>query len=328
MHSNPNAAPAPGGKKLISVTAGCYNEAGNLREFYDRVVGVFAKLPDYDYEIIIADNRSTDGSRELLRKIAAGDRKFKVILNSNNFGHVRSPYNCLLHARGDAAIAMAADLQDPPEVIARLVEQWAAGYQVVVAAKPQSRENPLMRSVRKFYYWLLSGFSDSALVIRNFTGFGLYDRKFMDALKEYSDPYPYFRGLVSEIGFRRTEIAYVQERRKHGRSKHNLFTLYDMAMSGFVNHSKLPLRLASFCGFTLAAGSLLIALGYLVYKLIYWDSFVLGLAPLVTGVFFFSAVQLIFIGILGEYVGAVLTQVKRHPLVIEDERINFGNEGS
>jgi glycosyltransferase involved in cell wall biosynthesis len=312
--------------KKISIVAGCYNEEGNLQELYDRLMKVMQKLPGYSYEIIIADNCSTDGSREILRRLAAQDKNFKVIFNANNFGHIRSPYNAFLQATGDAVIAMASDLQDPPEVILELVGKWESGFQVVVAVKPQTREKLPMSLVRKLYYWLLSYISDSKNIIRNFTGFGLYDRKFMEALKKYKEPYPYFRGLVSEIGFRRTEVEYVQDRRKHGVTKNNFLSLYDMAMTGFVNHSKLPLRLATFCGFCLAGISLTIALAYFIYKLLYWNTFALGLAPLVTGLFFFSAMQLIFIGIIGEYVGAILTQVKNHPLAVEDEKLNFDNE--
>ena len=309
--------------KKISIVAGCYNEEGNLQELYDRLMKVMQKLPGYNYEIIIADNCSTDGSREILRQIAAQDKNFKIIFNSNNFGHIRSPFNALLQATGDAVIAICSDLQDPPEVILELISKWESGFNVVVAVKPKSRENLPMSLVRKFYYWLLSYISDSNKIIRNFTGFGLYDRKFMDALKKYHEPYPYFRGLVSEIGFKRTEIEFVQDKRKHGVTKNNFLTLYDMAMTGFVNHSKLPLRLATFCGFCLAGVSLTIALAYFIYKLLYWNTFALGLAPLVIGLFFFSAMQLIFIGIIGEYVGAILTQVKNHPLAIEDEKLNF-----
>lgn len=312
-------------KKVISIVSGCYNEEGNLQEFYDRIIKVMAQLPQYSYEIIIADNCSTDRSRDILRQIASGDKNFKVIFNSNNFGPLRSGYNALLQASGDALVLLCSDLQDPPELIGDFIRKWEEGYQVVAAVKSQSKENPLIFLLRRFYYWLLSKVSDTDHIIQNFTGFGLYDRKVMNALKLYHDPNPYFRGFVSEIGFRRTEIEFVQPQRKHGQSKHSFFTLYDVAMSGFVNHSKLPLRLATFSGFSLAGISLLIALAYLVYKLLYWDTFSLGLAPLVIGLFFFSAVQLIFIGIIGEYVGAILTQVKNHPLVIEDEKLNFEN---
>ena len=311
--------------KTISVTSGCYNEEGNLQEFYDRIVSVFKQLPAYDYEIIVADNCSTDRSRGILRAIAAQDPRFKVIFNAGNFGHIRSPFNALLQASGDAVVTLCSDLQDPPEMIPEFVKQWEAGKQVVCAVKPQSRENPLMYQVRRFYYWLLDKCAETSQ-IRNFTGFGLYDRKVIDAIKKFNEPYPYFRGLVSEIGFKRVEVPFVQAARKHGKTKNNFFTLYDMAMTGFVNHTKLPLRLAAFAGFFLAFLSLLVAIGYFFYKLLFWNTFSLGLAPMVIGLFFFASVQLIFIGVIGEYIGAIWTQVKNKPLVIEEERINFGEE--
>lgn len=314
MNSNP--------KKIISVATGCFNEVENLPEFYARTRAVLAKFPEFDYEFVVADNYSTDGSRELLRKMAADDPKFKVILNAANFGHIRSPFNALLQTTGNATLYICSDLQEPPEMLEAFVAEWRKGALAICGTKPQSRENPLMFLLRRFYYWLIGAMSETPQ-LHNFTGFGLYDRKFLDALRQFHEPYPYFRGLVTEIGFRRVEVPFVQERRKHGRTKNNIFTLYDMAMTGFVNHTKLPLRLAVFSGFLLAFLSLLVAAGYLVYKLMYWDTFQLGLAPLVIGLFFFSSVQLIFIGIIGEYIGAIWTQVKNKPLVIEEERINF-----
>lgn len=310
-------------KKKISIVSGCFNEEGNLQEFYDRVTKVLADFPQYSHEIIMADNCSTDGSREILRRLAALNKNFKVILNANNFGPIRSGYNAFLQASGDVVVLMSSDLQDPPELIADLIRKWQEGNQVVTALKSKSQENPFMFLARRSYYWLLSKFSDTDHIIQNFTGFGIYDRKVMNALKLYKDPMPYFRGFISEVGFKRVEIEFFQPPRKHGRSKHNFFSLYDVAMTGFVNHSKLPLRLATFSGFCLAGISLLVALAYLIYKLMYWNSFQLGLAPLVIGMFFFSSVQLIFLGIVGEYVGAILTQVKNHPLAIEDEKLNF-----
>ena len=309
--------------KKISIVSGCFNEEGNLQEFYERLIKALQQLPQYDYEIIIADNCSTDGSRDILLRLAAQDKKFKVIFNSKNFGQVRSPYNALLQASGNAVVAMCSDLQNPPEMIPDMIKQWESGYQVVMAVKPKSREFILMTLIRKFYYRMLSQVSDSEEIVQNFTGFGLYDRKFMEGLKKFHDPYPYFRGLVSEIGFKRTEIEYVQEKRKQGRTKNNFLNLYDIAMTGFVNHTKLPLRLASFIGFTVAIVNILIALCYFIYKLIYWQNFQVGMAPLVIGIFFFGGVQLVFLGIIGEYIGAIYTQVQNKPLVIEDEKINF-----
>lgn len=308
--------------KKISVVSSCFNEEGNLQEFYDRLVRVFKDLPGYTYEIIIADNCSTDRSRDILRAIAAQDRQFKVIMNANNFGHIRSPFNALLQSKGDAVVFLCSDLQEPPELIIDFIRQWEGGYQVVCGVKPKSRENFLMFKVRRLYYRLLASCADTPQ-IQNFTGFGLYDRKVIEAIRQFKEPYPYFRGLISEIGFRRTEVPYIQEARRYGKTKNNFFTLYDMAMTGFVNHTKLPLRLATFLGFLIAIFSFLTAVGYFIYKLIFWDKFKLGLAPMVTGLFFFASVQLIFIGIIGEYIGAIWTQVKNKPLVVEEERINF-----
>ena len=309
--------------KKISITSGCFNEEQNIPGLYERVLAVLKKFPEYDYEFIIEDNCSTDGTREVLREIAAKDPKFKVILNSNNFGHIRSPFNALIQATGDAAVWMCSDLQEPPEVIEEFILKWQQGYKVVAGVRSGTKASLVLEFFRKCYYSMLAKASSDAQVIPKFTGFGLYDRCFIDALKKFQDPYPYFRGLVSEIGFKRAEVPFVQEKRKHGKTKNNFFTLYDMAMTGFVNHTKLPLRLAVFSGFIIAFLSLLAAFGYFIYKCCNWNSFQVGMAPMVIGLFFFSAVQLIFIGILGEYIGAIYTQVKNKPLVIEEERINF-----
>ncbi len=315
-------------RKLISITSGCFNEEENLVELWERLKKVFEKEPAYDFELIIADNCSTDRSRAVLRRLAAEDTRLKVIFNSRNYGHIRSPYNALMKASGDAVIMMCSDLQEPPELIPEFLRNWEGGAKVVVGVRSKTRANPILAVGRSLYYQLLSRFADSEKIIRNFTGFGLYDRCFMQALKQYHDPYPYFRGLVSEIGFQQTEVPFVQDERKYGKTKNNFFTLYDMAMTGFVNHTKLPLRLAMFSGFVLALLSFLVAAVYFVYKLIHWDTFSLGLAPMVVGMFFFSGVQLIFTGIIGEYLGAVWTQVRNHPLVIEEELLNFPKENA
>ncbi|MDD4818023.1 MAG: glycosyltransferase family 2 protein [Victivallaceae bacterium] len=311
--------------KTISIVGGCYNEAANLPELYARCMAVLKKFPEYDYEFVIEDNCSTDNTREILRQLAAADHKFKVILNSNNFGHIRSPFNALLNAAGDAVVYMCTDLQEPPEVIADFIRAWQAGNQVVVGVRTGTRSGAVMELLRRGYYSLLRKLAAGQQIIPRFTGFGLYDRCFIDALKLFHEPYPYFRGLVGEIGFRRTEVAFIQDRRKHGDSKNNWMTLYDIAMTGVVNHTKLPLRLAVLIGFAVAAFSMLTALVYLVLKLCMWNTFQMGLAPLVIGMFFLSSIQLIFIGVIGEYLGAVWTQVKNRPLVIEEERINFKN---
>ena len=313
---------------LISVVTPCYNEEENVREVYAQVKHVFDDLGNYAYEHIFIDNASKDKTVAILREIAKTDKKVvKVIVNARNFGHIRSPYHAILQARGDAVISIAADLQDPPSMITDFIRKWEEGYKIVVGVKSKSEENPIMFTIRKLYYNLIEKYADTEQ-IKNFTGFGLYDREFVDILRKLYEPYPYFRGLITEMGFERAEIEFVQPKRKRGRSNNNFYTLYDMAMLGFVNHSKVPLRMATFIGFSVAIFSLLVALSYFIYKIIFWQSFQVGMAPMVIGVFFFAAVQLFFIGIIGEYIGAIYTQVKNRPLVIEKERINFDPDDS
>ena len=310
-------------KKLISIVTGCRNEVENLPELYDRIKAVMAEFPAYDWELLVADNHSTDGTRELLRRMASADTRVKVVLNARDFGHIRSPMNLFRQAYGSAVVTLCSDLQDPPELISEMIRKWEQGAKVVIAVRDRTECNFLMELVRRAYYLLLKTASPEADVVSGFTGYGLYDRRFVDAFRLFRDPYPYFRGLIAEIGFDRVEIPFVQPKRKRGKTKNNWFTLYDMAMTGFVNHSKLPLRLATITGFVVGALSLVAAIVYLVLKLCFWNTFQLGFAPLVIGMFFLSAVQLFFIGVIGEYLGAVWTQVKERPLVVEEERINF-----
>lgn len=307
----------------ISIASPCLNEAGNLQEFYDRCRRVLAKFPEFEYEFVLEDNYSTDGTRELLRQLAAQDRNFKVILNSRNFGPVRSPYNVLMNTSGDAVVWMCCDLQEPPETIEQLIVEWRKGNKIVAAVRSGTKASLVMEFFRKCYYWLLGKSSSGIDVIPKFTGFGLYDKVAIDALRKFKDPYPYMRGLVCEIGFQRTTVPFVQDRRKYGKTKNNFFSLYDQAMTGFVNNTKMPLRMAVFFGFVVGFLSFLISMLYLVLKFVFWDTFHFGLAPIIIAQFFFAAVQLVFIGIIGEYLGAVWTQVKNKPLVIEEERINF-----
>jgi len=309
--------------RLISVVTPCYNEEENVEELARRIRDIFTPLGDkYSYEHIFIDNASRDKTVPILRGIAARDKNVKVIINARNFGHIRSPYHGFLQAGGDAVILMASDLQDPPEMIPVFLKEWEEGYSIVIGIKNKSRENPFMFVLRKIFYGIIKRIADTEH-IKNFTGFGLYDRKFVDILRTLPEPYPYFRGLVAELGYGVREVSFVQPKRERGKTKNNFYTLYDIAMLGFVNHSKVPLRLASFIGFIVACGSLLVALIYFIYKLVFWDHFTLGSAPLMIGLFFFSAVQLFFIGIIGEYIGAIFTQVKQRPLVVEKERINF-----
>ena len=308
--------------KFVSVVTPCFNEEENVETLYLRVKDVFSRLPGYSYEHIFMDNFSSDRTVSILRKIAGEDKQVKVIVNARNFGHIRSPYYGLLQARGEAVMLIVSDLQDPPEMIASFLQKWEEGYKLVLGVKNKSKENPLMFLVRKLFYNILAKISDTDQV-KNFTGFGLYDKQFIEVLRDLDEPYPYFRGLIAELGFNRIEIPYTQPKREKGRTKNNFYTLYDMAMLGFVNHSKLPLRLASFVGFATSILSMLVAFGYFIYKLLDWYNFQLGIAPLVIGIFFFGGVQLFFLGIIGEYIGSILTQVKKRPLVIEKERINF-----
>jgi glycosyltransferase involved in cell wall biosynthesis len=308
--------------KSISVVTACYNEEENVREVYEQVKQVMAELPGHDYEHIFIDNASKDRTVAILRELAKKDGRVKVIINTRNFGHIRSPCHAILQAQGDVVISIVADLQDPPSMIKDFVGKWEEGYKVVMGVKKGSAESILMFALRRLYYRTLRRLSDVELV-EHFTGFGLYDRQVIDILRSLGDPYPYFRGLIADIGFEIAKIEYVQPGRKRGITKNNFYTLYDMAMLGLTSYTKVPLRLATMVGFGTAALSLLAALFYLVYKLVFWRDFSLGLAPLVVGIFFFSSVQLIFLGIVGEYVGSIHTYVRHMPLVVEKERINF-----
>jgi len=308
--------------KKLSIVSGCYNEAGNIEELVSRVEKGMKSLPHYDYEQIIIDNASTDGTQEILRKLASNNPRLKIILNARNFGHIRSPYHGLLQASGDAVIYLASDLQEPPELISDFLSKWEQGAKVVVGIKDSSDESAIFFAVRRLYYGVVEKLADTR-TIQNFTGFGLYDRTIIEYCKKLGDPYPYFRGLISEIGLPVERIAYHQPLRKRGFTKNNFYTLYDMAMLGITNFSKVPLRLATMLGFLAATLSLLVAVGYLIYKILFWQNFAIGTAPMVIGLFFFASVQLFFIGILGEYIGAIHTQVLNRPLVVEKERINF-----
>ncbi|MEP6821231.1 MAG: glycosyltransferase family 2 protein [Chthoniobacterales bacterium] len=308
--------------RKISVVTPCYNEEGNVEELYRQIKAVFAQLPQYEYEQLYIDNHSQDGTVAILRRLAADDPAVKVIVNARNFGHIRSPYHAFLEAGGDAVIVMVSDLQDPPPLIMEFLKKWEEGFKIVLGEKTQSAESGLMFFIRRFYYRLVRRLADVKL-LENVTGFGLYDRGVIEQFRALDESYPYVRGLISELGYEVARIPYLQPNRKSGITKNNFYTLYDMAMLGFTSHSKVPLRLATMMGFGMSLLSLLVAIIYMIYKLIFWDNFPVGLAPMIIGLFLFSSVQLFFIGILGEYIGAIHTQVLHRPLVVEKERINF-----
>jgi polyisoprenyl-phosphate glycosyltransferase len=308
--------------KTITILTPCYNEEANVREVYERVRAAIASLGRYRYEHIFIDNASRDNTVGVLKLIAHADKNVKIIRNTRNFGPVRSPMHAFYQASGDAVIGIVADLQDPPEMIVDLVRKWEEGYPVVIGVKSGSDEHGLMFWIRKQYYRLVNRLS-GVETYENFTGFGLFDRKVADLIKEFNDPYPYFRGMIAEIGLPRAELTYHQPLRKRGITKNNFYSLYEMAMLGITNLSKVPLRIVTFSGFAGSLLSILVSFAYFVYKLLFWRSFSLGIAPLVIGIFFLSSIQLLFMGIVGEYIGTIHTMVQNRPLVVEQERINF-----
>ncbi len=309
-------------RKRITIMSPCYNEALNVRELHSRIRAVAEQMPDYIFEHLFIDNASTDGTVDVLREMAAEDANVKVIVNARNFGHVRSPMHAFLQAEGDAVGCIASDLQEPPELFVEMIRQWEAGFPIVAAIKNTSEENGLMYRLRTAYYRLVARLTNVE-VLEHFTGFGLYDRAVVEEIRKgFRDPYPYFRGMIAELGLPHAKVYYNQKRRERGITKNNFYTLYDMAMLGITNLSKVPLRLVIFGGFISALVSFILGVFYLVYKLVFWSSFTVGVAPLVLGLFFLGSVQLIALGIIGEYVGSIHTFVLNRPLVTEKERIN------
>jgi len=308
--------------KTITVVTPCYNEEENVQQCYDKVRSIFSGLKEYHYEHMFIDNASTDTSLVLLKEIANNDSKVKIIENSRNFGHLKSPVHGLLQSTGDATILFVADMQDPAEMIPELIKKWEEGYKSVLGVKKSSEESGVMFFIRKMYYKLVNSLSEVKL-IDNFYGFGLYDKEVISILKDMEDPYPYFRGMIPEIGLDIAIVEFDQLVRRRGITKNNFYTLYDIGMLGIISHSKVPLRVATMSGFLFAVISVLIAFGYFVAKLIYWDTFDMGIAPIIIGLFLFGSIQLLFIGIIGEYIGFIFTKIQNRPLVIEKERVNF-----
>lgn len=308
-------------KKLISIVTPTFNEEENIKELCE-AVSLEIKKTNYDYEHIIIDNSSTDNTINILKELAKRDEKLKVIINSRNFGHVRSPVHGLLQSKGSAAILMMSDFQDPIELIPKYISEWEKGFEVVLGQKNSSDENFIKHFLKSLFYKFAKKISDTPLLM-NTTGSGLIDRRVIEVLKSIDDPYPYFRGLIPEITENIKLISYHQPKRKKGKTKNNFYTLYDLGILGIIKHSKFPLRIMTFFGFIFSIISLLIALAYLIFKLIYWDSFELGIAPIIIGIFLLAFFQIFLSGFIGEYVMSILTQTRKLPLVIEKERINF-----
>ena len=312
--------------KKISVLIPCYNEAENVGPISRAVTEILEKeLPQYDYELVFIDNDSTDGTRDIIRGLCADNPRIKAILNARNFGQFNSPYYGMLQVTGDCVIEMVADFQDPVEMIPKYIHEWEKGYKIVIGIKTSSKENRLMYWLRSCYYKTIKKLSDVEQ-IEHFTGSGLYDREFIEVLRNLDDPTPFLRGIVAELGYRRKEIPYEQPRRRAGKTYNNFYRLYDAAMLSVTSYTKAGLRLATIFGSICAVVSMLIAMVYLVMKLIWWDRFPAGMAPMLIGMLFLGSVQLFFIGFLGEYIMSINQRVMKRPLVIEEERINFNEE--
>ena len=312
--------------KTISIVVPCYNEEENVQAMADALRETFKKdLPAYRYEILFIDNDSKDRTREIIRKLCAEDKEIKGIFNAKNFGQFNSPYYAMLQTTGDATVLMAADFQDPVEMIPKYVKEWENGYKIVIGIKKSSQENKLMYWLRGCYYKLIKKLSDVEQ-IEQFTGFGLYDKKFINVMRELNDPTPFLRGIVAELGFKRKEIPYEQPKRRAGKTSNNFYRLYDAAMLSITSYTKVGLRLATFIGMTVGCISLVVAILYLILKLLFWDNFPAGMAPLLIVTCLLGSIQLFFIGLIGEYIMSINDRVKKRPLVVEDERLNFLDE--
>lgn len=311
--------------KKISVLIPCYNEEENVVPMSDAIVNLFeGELSQYDYELLFIDNDSTDNTRTLLRQICANNKNIKAIFNAKNFGQFNSPYYGMLQTTGDCTICMVCDFQDPIELIPQYIKEWENGYRIVIGIKKTSKENPIMYKLRSIYYKVIKKFSNVEQ-IEHFTGSGLYDREFVEVLRNLKDPTPFLRGIVAELGYRRKEIPYEQPKRRAGKTHNNFYTLYDAAMLSFTSYTKIGLRLATFMGIGIGIISAIMGLAYLILKLIYWDRFAAGTAPMLIGIFFLGAIQLFFLGFMGEYILSINQRIMNRPLVIEEERINFGD---
>jgi len=312
--------------KKISVLIPCFNEQENVLAISKAVIDILEKENSaYNYELIFIDNCSTDNTQPMLRTLCSENKRIKAIFNSRNFGSGSSVFYGLCQTSGDCAIMIPADFQDPVELITIAIKEWEKGYKVIFSTKVKSKESKMMRFLRTCYYKVIKKMSDVEQ-IENYGGFGLYDRSFINILRDMHDPIPSIRGIVPELGFKRKAIAYEQQRRRAGKSKYNWYRLYDEAMLNFTSYTKVGLRIATIIGFIMSGITLLTAVVYFIYKLLSWDSFAGGIAPVIIGVFFIGSLQLFFIGLIGEYVMAMNIRLMNRPLVIEEERLNFDSE--
>lgn len=308
--------------KKISVLIPCFNEEENVVAISEAVIEQLIKLENYEYEIVFIDNCSTDKTQQLVTDLCNKNNKIKAIFNCRNFGQFNSPYYGMQQTSGDCTILLSADFQDPVEMIPKFVKEWENGYKIVIGIKNKSQENKIMYFLRSCYYKVIKKIADTEQ-IEHFTGFGLYDKEFIEVLKKIDDSTPFLRGIVAEIGFKRKEIPYEQPKRKAGKTHNNFYTLYDAAMLSFTSYTKVGLRLATFIGISIALISFLVGLIYLILKLIYWDRFVAGTIPILIGMCFLGSIQLFFIGFLGEYILAINSRLMKRPLVVEEKRINM-----
>lgn len=308
--------------KKISVMVPTYNEEENVVPLSEAIIEQLEKLPQYDYELLFIDNDSKDTTREKLEMLCKGNPKIKAIFNAKNFGQFNSPFYGMLQTTGDCTISMCADFQDPVEMIPKFIHEWEQGYKIVSAIKTTSKENPIMRFLRTCYYKLIKKMSDVEQ-IEHFTGFGLYDKSFINVLRELDDPMPFLRGIVAELGYKRKDIPYEQQKRRAGKTSNNWYRLYDAAMLSFTSYTKIGMRIATIIGFIISFISVAIGFVYLILKLIYWDSFSMGNAPMLIGIFVLGGIQIFFIGLLGEYVLNINSRMMKRPLVIEERRLNF-----
>lgn len=311
--------------KKISVMVPTYNEEENVVPLSEAIIEQLEKLPQYDYELLFIDNDSKDTTREKLEMLCKGNPKIKAIFNAKNFGQFNSPFYGMLQTTGDCTICMCADFQDPVEMIPKFIHEWEQGYKIVSAIKTTSKENPIMRFLRTCYYKLIKKMSDVEQ-IEHFTGFGLYDKSFINVLRELDDPMPFLRGIVAELGYKRKDIPYEQQKRRAGKTSNNWYRLYDAAMLSFTSYTKIGMRIATIIGFIISFISIAIGFVYLILKLVHWDSFSMGNAPMLIGIFVLGGIQIFFIGLLGEYVLNINSRIMKRPLVIEERRLNFDND--